>query len=163
MYFSTGGGGWFQCSADGSDLCGLTAPFVGQRRFLSIFNECEWAGIACNMDGCVTEVEFEENNLIGTIPTEMGLLTNLVVWGMERGALSSTIPTQIGSLTNLTFLDLDFNVLTGSIPSELYLLTGLTQLDLNNNQFTGNVDQMGVLLDLEFLQLHGTVSLQCLY
>jgi hypothetical protein len=156
MYFSTDGGDWFQCSADGTDPCGDVEPFVGKRRFLSPFSECQWAGITCDVDGCVTEVEFEENNLVGTIPTEMGLLTDLAVWGMERGGLSSTIPTQIGALSNLVFLDFDFNLLTGSLPTELYLLTNLTQIDLNNNQLTGNVNQMGVFLDLEFLQLHST-------
>jgi hypothetical protein len=56
------------------------------------------------------------------------------------------------------FVDFDFNALSGSLPTELYLLTDLIQLDLNNNQLTGNVDQLGVFVDLEFLQLHGAYS-----
>ena len=67
--------------------------------------------------------------------------------------LTSTIPTEIGGLTNLVFVDFDFNVLTGSIPSEMYLLTNLSTLDLNDNQLAGNVTQIGVFLNLEFLQL----------
>jgi hypothetical protein len=53
-------------------------------------------------------------------------------------------------------MDFDFNDLSGSLPTELYLLTDLVQLDLNNNRLTGTVDQLGVLVDLEFLQLDGT-------
>ncbi|KAG7371742.1 RHS repeat-associated core domain containing protein [Nitzschia inconspicua] len=159
MYYSTNGDEWDRCSAVGSDPCGEENPFRGERRFLSSFDECDWAGITCNSNGCVTEVEFEDNNLIGTIPTEIALLKDLEFWGMERGGLTGTIPTEVGVLTNLLFIDLDFNALSGSLPTELYLLTGLTDLDLNDNQLTGNVDQIGVLVNLEFLQLHGAYSL----
>ena len=59
IYFSTGGDGWDQCSGNpaASDQCGQEEPFFGDRRFLSTFNECEWAGISC-VDGCVTVIEF---------------------------------------------------------------------------------------------------------
>ena len=58
MYFSTGGDNWFQCSANGVDPCGDFFPFQEKDRFLSSSNECEWAGITCNTDACVTEIEF---------------------------------------------------------------------------------------------------------
>ena len=96
----------------------------------------------------------EENNLIGTIASEIGLLNNLVLWGMEQGGLSSTIPTEVGRLTNLVFIDLDFNELTGSLTSELLSLSSLTQLDLNDNKLTGSIDGIGVFPDMEFFQLH---------
>jgi hypothetical protein len=155
VYFSTGGDDWLQCSGSPSatDACGSVAPFIEKERFLNTSNECEWAGISC-MTGCVTEVEFEKNNLAGTIPTEIALLSDLAILGMEQGNLTSTIPTEIGLMTNLIFLDLDYNVLTGSLTSELLSLSSLTQLDLNNNQLTGSIDGIGVFPDMEFLQLH---------
>jgi hypothetical protein len=61
MYYSTGGDEWTQCSADETvqDFCGSAFPFEnGQERFLSASNECEWAGISCNFQNCVTEIEF---------------------------------------------------------------------------------------------------------
>jgi hypothetical protein len=99
----------------------------------------------------------EENNLNGTIPTEMGLLSELAVWGMERGGLSGTIPTEIGNLTNLIFLDLDYNTLTGSLPTELYTLVRLTQLDLNDNCLSGNITGVDSFPEMEFLQLHSNL------
>ena len=86
--------------------------------------------------------------------TEMALLTDLAVWGMEQGGLTSTIPTEVGTMTNLVFMDFDFNALTGSLPPELFLLTNLNQLDLNNNQLTGNVQGLEALTNLRFMQLH---------
>ena len=41
----------------------------------------------------------------------MGLLSDLAIWGMERGGLEGTIPTEVGKLTNLVFMDFDFNAL----------------------------------------------------
>jgi hypothetical protein len=60
IYFSTGGDTWNQCSALGADFCGTQDPFLGKRRYLSEFNECQWAGISCNVDSSVTEIEFGE-------------------------------------------------------------------------------------------------------
>lgn len=99
----------------------------------------------------------EENNLVGTIPTEIGLLSDLAIWGMERGGLTGNIPSEIGQLSGLIFLDLDFNDLSGSLPTEIYLLTGLTQFDVNNNRLSGNIDQIGVFEQLEFLQIHANL------
>jgi hypothetical protein len=96
----------------------------------------------------------EENNLHGTIPSEIGLLSELAVWGMERGGLTGTIPSEIGNLMNLIFLDLDYNDLTGSLPTELYSLSRLTQLDLNDNRLSGNITGVGSFPGMEFLQLH---------
>jgi hypothetical protein len=187
VYFSTGGNDWIQCGAMGTDACGFENPFVEKRRFLSEFNECEWAGISCNSESWVTEMEFgkkpprrksrvvkyvpsshrfaslykkkcktcpEENNLVGTIPSEIGLFSELAVWGMERGGLTGSIPTEIENLSNLIFLDLDYNDLSGSLPSGLFTLGGLTQLDLNNNRFSGSINGIGAFPEMEFLQLH---------
>jgi hypothetical protein len=96
----------------------------------------------------------EVNNLVGVIPSEIGLLTDLSIWGMERGGLTSTIPTEIGLLTNLIFLDLDFNDLSGSLSSELLSLSSLTQLDVNDNRLTGSINGIGNFPAMEFLQLH---------
>lgn len=58
IYFSTGGNEWLKCGALGMDPCGFENPFVDKKRFLSEFNECQWSGISCNSDSCVTEIEF---------------------------------------------------------------------------------------------------------
>jgi hypothetical protein len=155
FYFSTNGDDWTKCSANTNavDLCGSEEPFIAKKRFLSPVQECAWAGVSC-IDGSVTEVEYEDNNLAGTIPTEMGLLSMLTVWGMERGGLTGPIPTEIGKLSSLVFIDFDFNQLTGSLPSELFTLRNLTQLDINSNKFTGSIDGIGSFPLMEFMQLH---------
>jgi Leucine-rich repeat (LRR) protein len=88
------------------------------------------------------------------------LLKDLEVWGMERGGLEGTIPTEVGALSNLIFIDLDFNALTGSITSQLLSLTKLEQLDLNNNAMTGSINGIGVYPSLTFVStLHSSFNL----
>jgi hypothetical protein len=77
MYFSTGGDDWTECFS-GDVSCTTSPAFLGEDAFLSESNECEWAGISCDFESRVTEIEFEDNNLAGTIPTEFGLLDELV-------------------------------------------------------------------------------------
>ena len=67
FYYATNGDDWLQCSLDGSDKCGSNPPFNSKQRFLSDISECDWAGITCNMDDCVTRIEFESNNITGTM------------------------------------------------------------------------------------------------
>jgi hypothetical protein len=98
-------------------------------------------------------ISTESNNLVGTIPREIGLLTDLTFLGMQRGGLTSTIPTEIGRLTNLKVLDLDFNVLTGTLSTELLSLSSLTQLDVNNNFLSGSINGIGNFPDMAWLQL----------
>lgn len=81
-------------------------------------------------------------------------MTSLEVWRMERGNLTGTIPTELGLLTNLIFIDLDYNQISGSLPSELFRLTALTQLDLNDNLLSGSIDGIEGFTFLEFLQIH---------
>ena len=56
--------------------------------------------------------------------------------------IRQTIPTEVGLLQNLVILDFDFNVLSGSLPNELSNLKRLTQLDMNNNFLTGSLSSI---------------------
>jgi hypothetical protein len=113
-YFATGGAKWTQCSRS-DQLCGSQNPFNDATNFLSGNHECTWAGIGClHKSNCVNIINFEANNIVGTIPSEISALVQLEYWAMEQGGLFSTIPSSIGALENLLLLDLDFNKLTGT-------------------------------------------------
>ena len=81
------------------------------------------------------------NQLTGSIPPEIGNLTNLTYLNLRSNQLTGSIPPDIGYLTNLNFLYLGSNGLTGSIPSEIGNLTNLTHLDLSDNQLTGLIPE----------------------
>ena len=79
------------------------------------------------------------NDLTGVIPTELGLLSNLSVLGLEFNQLSGTISTELGLMSNLSALYLNSNQLSGTILTELGLLSNLGVLNLGSNQLTGSV------------------------
>ena len=105
--------------------------------------------------------------LEGTIPTEIGLLTQLVELNItfNNKLQSSTIPTEIGLLTQLTALKMHGNDLQGTIPTEIGLLsTQLVELYLYRNKLVGTIpteiqllSNLGVLW-LHFNDLNGNVN-----
>ena len=88
-----------------------------------------------------TSLNLSYNELTGSIPPEIGNLTNLTHLQLNNNQLTGSIPSEIGNLTNLTYLGLSSNQLTGEIPSEIGNLTNLTHLYLSYNELTGEIPQ----------------------
>jgi Leucine-rich repeat (LRR) protein len=97
-----------------------------------------WYGITVSQ-GRVTAIQLGQNNLIGTIPNELGNLTELSRLNLRNNQISGEIPVEIGNLTKLTQLFLENNQLTGIIPTEIGNLVDLEQLDLHFNDLSGTI------------------------
>jgi hypothetical protein len=102
-------------------------------------SECEWYGCTCSSvtNVLIQALLLSDNGLVGTLPLEISLLTNLKQLRLSNNQLRGLIPTEMGQLTSLTEVELFSNGLTGTIPTELGLLTDLFSLDLSRNQLTG--------------------------
>jgi Leucine-rich repeat (LRR) protein len=74
-----------------------------------------------------------------TIPSEIGLLTQLTELSLSAFQLTGTIPSTLPNLTKLTSLVMSGNKLKGTIPSSLTRLSQLRQLDLSHNLLTGSI------------------------
>ena len=113
------------------------------------------------------QINIDNQNLVGTIPTEVGhlrYLSELFVFEFilekkmilfscdfcsfihftERIDLSSNdfigiIPTQLGRLTELEELELSWNNLIGTIPSEIGKFKKLKNLWLDSNDLSGSI------------------------
>jgi Leucine-rich repeat (LRR) protein len=70
--------------------------------------------------------------------------------GLYLNQLTGSIPPEIGNLTNLTWLDLGNNGLTGSIPPEIGNLTNLTHLNLRYNQLNEKIPESICDLNIEW-------------
>ncbi len=115
--------------------------------------ECDWYGVGCSY-GSVSRIVLDDNSLSGSIPAELGNLTNLTGLSLAYNSLTGSIPAELGNLTNLTSLSLNNNSLTGSIPAELGNLTNLTYLFLDNNSLTGSIPaELGNLTNLNGFSL----------
>ena len=94
------------------------------------------------------------NNLLYSIPPELGQLQNLERLFLRDNGLTGSIPPEISELQNLTLLDLSENQLTGPIPPELGQLQNLKRLILNSNGLTGSIPpEIGQLQNLTELRL----------
>ena len=83
----------------------------------------------------------DSNDITGTIPTEIGLLTELASVSMTNSSLAGPIPSQMGNLLGLRRLWLYNNDLTGTIPASLDKLTDLEVLELHGNKIGGAMPQ----------------------
>ena len=94
-------------------------------------------------------------SLTGTIPVELGRLSELDVLTLTSNHLTGSIPSELGQLRKLRILYLDINQLSGEIPREMSYLTNLTTLALYSNQLTGEIPpEFGNLTELLDLYLH---------
>jgi len=76
---------------------------------------------------------------MGTLPTEVGLLSALVTLEVTDFQLTGPIPTSVVDLTNLRSLDLSGNKFTGSVPREFGLMLDIGVVNLSNNHLTGTI------------------------
>ena len=116
----------------------------------------EWHGVTTDGDGRVIGLYLDGNWLSGSIPAELGSLSNLEWLYLHDNQLSGPIPVELGQLSNLQILLLYENRLSGSIPEELSNLSNLEQLYLDDNQLSGSIpEELGSLSNLERLSLGG--------
>lgn len=114
-----------------------------------------WYGVALNADGCVVSLDLNNNQLSGTIPSELGNLAQMTLLKLSNNQLSGNIPSQLGNLINLKDLYLNSNQLSGTIPSELGNLNNLFGMYLSYNQLSGSIpSEFGNLINLRSLYLN---------
>ena len=109
------------------------------RNWNTVANIGTWYGVETNSAGRVTELVLDDNNLVGTLPAELGDLTQLERLVLNGNRVSGRIPPELGNLTNLTMLTLRGNSMEGPIPSELGTLTRLDTLDLFSTGVSGPI------------------------
>ena len=115
-----------------------------------------WHGVGTDADGRVVNLSLPGNNLVGSLPAELGNLTNLRQLGLAGNQISGAIPAELGSLANLIGLYLGYNQLTGAVPGELANLVNLERLHLDNNRLSGAIHlEFGYLSKLKTLYLQG--------
>ena len=124
-----------------------------------------WYGVMTDADGCVSCIDMDGspdcswpadggNNLTGSIPAEIGLLSKLSMLRLRDNRLSGSIPSQIGDLTNLIYLGLVANQISGEIPLEIVGLSNLERLSLGANNLVGNIPpEIATLNNLSSLNL----------
>ena len=102
---------------------------------------CEWEGVACriSLEGgppAVAELILPAKGLEGSIPSELGLLSDLERLNLNGNSLVGSIPAEVAGLAKLATLDLTGCFLTGTLPQR-FESPRLTNLLLANNAISG--------------------------
>ena len=109
----------------------------------------EWDGVTTDEDGRVIVLDLAGNDLTGSIPPELGDLSELEVLELNSNLLTGTLPSELGKLSELEHVELGGNLLTGTLPPELGKLSELEYLELSGNLLTGTLPpELGKLVKL---------------
>ena len=117
----------------------------------------KWFGVTVSQPGGrVTKLLLPNNGLSGSIPGELGRLSELNRLNLNYNQLRWGIPIELGSLSNLVSLKLRGNKLRDQIPPELGSLRQLVSLDLDGNALEGEVpEELSALRGLKSFKLAG--------
>ena len=131
LYFTTNGPSWNNYHLNGDDVCTWNDRFGDD-------TTDTWNGVACSsFGGAITDLRFSRNNLVGPVPWELTLLTDLKVIIFDFNRLSGSIPTWISKLTSLETFGATTNRLTGGLPATFS--PSISSIDLSRNMFTGSI------------------------
>jgi hypothetical protein len=97
---------------------------------------CSYYGVFCAPapdDPCartVASVDLNHGDLAGTLPEELGLLSDLAVFHLNSNRFCGTLPDSLRSLHLLHEIDVSNNQLSGSFPSQLLCLPNVQYVDI---------------------------------
>jgi hypothetical protein len=143
LYTALGGGAWYSAAN----------WFVGA--------PCDgpWHGLTC-AGSALTGIDLNANGLHGTIPTQVGLLTDLrYALDLYGNSIVGVVPTQLGMLHQLWSVDVHRNQLSGTLPTQLGALARLSTFLYahENGRLSGTLpSQLGELTRLRSLHVHTT-------
>jgi hypothetical protein len=101
-------------------------------------DECDWDGVECTSKdlggdiatvNVVTGIELFANDLVGNLPSDLGLLTHLESFVVSSNKLTGTLPATIGQWSQLSKFDVSFN----------YGLTGINSMNIAFTDMTGGI------------------------
>ena len=83
----------------------------------------------------IRSINLMANNLIGELPNELGLLTNVYqLLNFDTNSLSGSIPSSLSMLTKLQGINFSYNQFESTIPTELGSMTEIRIFDISNNE-----------------------------
>lgn len=96
---------------------------------------------------------FDNNNVTGSLPVELGNLTKLRNLIIRDGSLTGNIPEEVYALQDMLQIQLFNHQLTGNISSSIQNLTNLQVLDIRGNNFSGTLPDLSILPNLNWLDI----------
>nr|GMD55281.1 probable LRR receptor-like serine/threonine-protein kinase At4g37250 [Ipomoea batatas] len=110
---------------------------------------CSWKGVDCEVvvgnvsgDGRrVTGLALPGFQLIGSIPSSLGMIQHLRNLDLSNNSINGSIPLTLFNASELERLDFSDNRMSGELPEVVGCLKSLRSLNLSGNAFTGVVPE----------------------
>jgi hypothetical protein len=129
-----------------------TDAWVDESNWLVELDECTWAGVTCDENAVITDIDMDGNGLTGAIPADIALLTNLQTLALSGNNLVSPLPASLFAMSGLGELYLEDNLFDDDL-TDVSALTGLTVLFCSGNNLSGDVSIFWTLTNLQVLVL----------
>lgn len=106
---------------------------------------CRYAGVYCAPSPddphttTVAGIDLNHGLITGTLPEELGLLTDLALFHINSNRFKGCLPQSFRNLRLLYEIDISNNVFSGEFPSVLLCLPSLKFIDIRYNKFSGAV------------------------
>lgn len=113
----------------------------------------DWHGVRTDGNGRVVELDLRLNGLAGSIPADLGGLSELETLIFFRNTLTGPIPQSFSGLAKAKLVVLAGNRLSGPIPPALGGMTSLKQFHSYGNALTSIPPELGQLDSLEVVNL----------
>ena len=134
LYYTTNGPSWNNHHLSRDDICTWNDQ-VDENAPVDT-----WNGVFCSgVEGTIEFLIVPDNNLVGPVPRELMLLTNLKIININFNRLSGSIPTQIIALTALESFGANTNRLKGGMPATFSPV--MSKIDLSGNSLTGSLPE----------------------
>lgn len=110
--------------------------------WVSDLHECDWFNVGvnlCSRNGQIQIIRNLSQQIRGTLPPELSMLSSLSEITLSDNLLSGSIPSDYAKLTQLDTLALSFNSFEGPIPDFVWQYPNMIYIDLAFNSFTGTI------------------------
>jgi hypothetical protein len=104
---------------------------------------CLWTGVKCH-SGVVTGINWSRMNLTGTVPPELGLLSNVEYLDIAQNQLKGSLDP-LYNLTEAKDIFVFDNMLTGPLTKELESCQNLVRFMAGQNRLTGQLPELSMV------------------
>lgn len=128
---------------------------LSNKNWLTGVHECDWDLVTCDVNKEVVNLRLNYLGLVGRIPTELSMLTNLGNLDLTSNSLTGELPSQLWSMTRLARLAMSKNELSGTISGDVKNLRRIISLLVDENKLTGILPDLSDLTQLRKLNMGG--------
>jgi hypothetical protein len=114
-----------------------------QVSWFSNVDECLWTGVGCNSNKKIISLELGTRTLGGSLPSDIGLWTNLVRFDIFENSIAGSLPSSIGKWSSLNFFSVSDNKMIGTVPVAVANWTSIQTAYFDLNAFSGTMPIVG--------------------